>query len=72
MPRPINAHPDILRARLRALVAADPREVPALAESAGLSAEHVRQVLRGTRRSPSAETVGKILAALGKSWGDLD
>lgn len=66
------ATPDRIRARLVALVAADPRPASAIAEAAGMSRQQLGQVLSGHRAAPTVETVGRILTALGRSWRDLD
>jgi transcriptional regulator with XRE-family HTH domain len=59
-------------ARLLELVEADGRPRGVIAAAAGMSPAQLSQVLTGHRADPSITTVGRILAALGKSWADLD
>lgn len=59
-------------ARLLELVDADGRSRGSIASAAGMSAAQLSQVLTGHRADPSITTVGRILAAIGKTWGDLD
>jgi transcriptional regulator with XRE-family HTH domain len=58
--------------RLRALVEADGRGVVRVAEAAGFSQSYLSQLLTGRKPNPRVESVGRVLAALGRSWGDLD
>lgn len=59
-------------ARLLELVNADSRPRGSIAAAAGMSPAQFSQVLTGHRADPSVTTVGRILAALGKTWADLD
>jgi transcriptional regulator with XRE-family HTH domain len=59
-------------ARLLELVEADGRTRNEIAAAAGMSPAQLSQVLTGHRADPSITTVGRILAAVGKSWSDLD
>jgi transcriptional regulator with XRE-family HTH domain len=60
--------------QLRELVEADGRTTVAIAAAIDppMSRSQLSQVLTGVRRSPSVETLARILAALGKTWADLD
>lgn len=64
--------PGHVRRRLQALVEADGRRQADLAEAAMLTGATLSRVLGGQRGDPSVSTVGAILRALGRSWGDLD
>lgn len=68
MPNPLTP----LMARLLLLVDADPRARHEVAAAAGMSPAQLSQILTGYRADPSVSTVGRILAALGKRWADLD
>ena len=59
-------------ARLLELVEADGRTRNEIAAAARMSPAQLSQVLTGYRADPSITTVGRILMALGKRWGDLD
>ena len=59
-------------ARLLELVEADGRTRNEIAASTMMSRAQLSQVLTGHRANPSITTVGRILAALGRSWKDLD
>lgn len=59
-------------ARLLELVNADSRPRGSIATAAGMSPAQFSQVLTGHRADPSITTVARILAALGKTWADLD
>jgi transcriptional regulator with XRE-family HTH domain len=72
MPAAAVAPDDPVWRRLRALVERDGRGVGRIAEAAGLSPSFLSQILIGHRPNPTVETVGRILAALGRSWRDLD
>jgi DNA-binding phage protein len=63
--------PDALD-RLRELVAEDGHSIADIATGAGMSRTHLHAVLSGDRANPSITTVATILAALGRSWSDLD
>lgn len=69
--RPLPHGPDALD-RLRELVEADPRPLGEIAAAAGISPAHFSQVRSGHRANPSVATVAAILAALSRSWADLD
>lgn len=58
--------------QLRDLVEADGRSIAAIAEAAEMSRSQLSQVLNGIRPNPSVGTVARVLAALGRSWADLD
>lgn len=64
--------PVALRDRLRYLVEQDGRTQTEIAESVGMSQAHLSQILNGIRDKPSADTVGRLLTAMGKRWRDLD
>lgn len=59
-------------ARLLELVEADGRTRNEIAAAAGMSPAQLSHVLTGHRAAPSITSVGRILAALGKSWKDLE
>lgn len=59
-------------ARLLELVEADGRSRAEIAAAARMAPAQLSQVLTGHRADPSITTVGRILAAIGKSWADLD
>jgi DNA-binding phage protein len=61
-----------VRSRLRGLVEADGHTQSEIAGAAGMSQPQLSQILTGHRADPSITTVGRILAALGRSWADLD
>lgn len=61
-----------IRARLRDMVDSDPRSAAAVAAAAGMSRQQFSQLLSGYRDAPSIVTVARVLAALGRSWRDLD
>ena len=58
--------------RLRMLVMTDGRTISEVAEAAGMSLAQLSQIINGYRINPSARTLSRILAALGKTWSDLD
>jgi DNA-binding phage protein len=62
----------MVRARLAAMVQADPRKIGEVALASGLSYDHLYQILSGRRRNPSIDTVLAILDGLGKRLADLD
>ena len=65
--------PDQIRARLRQLIDADGRTKAAIAEAAGMSKSQFGQVLSGHRaNSPRYDTLARVLAALGRSFADLE
>lgn len=68
MPAPLS--PPV--ARLLLLVEADGRPRHEIAAAAGMGPSQFSQVMTGHRADPSISTVGRILAALGKSWKHLD
>jgi len=63
--------PDALD-RLRELVGADPRSNTEVGRAAGMSQARISAILTGRRLNPSVATVARLLAALGKTWRDLD
>ena len=76
MPRatkPIPTAADALD-QLRDLVEQDGRPIAEIAESCDppMGRTNLHGVLSGARRTPSIETVARILAGLGRSWADLD
>lgn len=61
-----------VHAALRGLIDCDGRTQAEVATAAGMRPQQLNQVLSGYRENPSVETVGRILAALGRRWADLD
>jgi transcriptional regulator with XRE-family HTH domain len=58
-------------ARLRQLVEADGRGQRAIARSAGTYPGNLRDWMHG-RTVPTADSLARLLTALGKAWADLD
>ncbi len=73
MPPPPPHAPDALD-RLRELVEADGRPIAEIAAACDppMGRTNLHGVLSGARRSPSIETIARILAGLGRTWSDLD
>lgn len=68
---PAGLGPELLK--LRALRLADPRTDAELSADAGIDRKTLADALSDSKRSgPLHYTVGKILAALGRKWADLD
>lgn len=76
MPRIAKPKPDLspeaVRARLRALIAESGRPAASVAESAEMSPSYLSNVLSGVKAKPEITTIARVLAALGKTWRDLD
>jgi transcriptional regulator with XRE-family HTH domain len=58
--------------RFRELAEADGRSQGAIAEAAGMSQSQLSQLLSGYRGDPRISTIARVLAALGRTWADLD
>jgi transcriptional regulator with XRE-family HTH domain len=63
--------PAAVAPRLRELVAADGRSIRELARDLGIDHRNLHDILTG-KTDPRASTLAAILAAMGKTWGDLD
>ena len=72
-PPPPPSYADALD-RLRELVEADGRSQVEIGEAIDppMSRSQLHQLLSGGVRAPSIETVARILAAVGRTWSDLD
>jgi DNA-binding phage protein len=72
MPRRSDIHsPAHVVGRLRELVATDGRYQNEIAAAAGMAKQQLHDTL-AVRPNPSIESVGRILAALGRRWSDLE
>ena len=59
--------------RLRELIELDPRPPSDTAKAAGMKTASQLDMYRAARRKdPSLSVTGRILAALGRKWADLD
>ena len=58
--------------RLAALVAADGRPKGAIAAAAGMQIAQLSNILTGNKANPTLATVRRVLAALGRTWSDVD